>query len=89
MFDSFFPPVENCIAATRLLLKTLKVNVTKRSFNAKLIEHPSYPSLLSVSDALQEWSLETLAVKFDKDRINELPTPFVAQIKDNFEDFLL
>ena len=89
MFDSLFPQVENCLATTRLLLRLLRVDVTKGTLKSKLTEHASYPSLLSISDTLNEMGFETLGANFNKNRLRELPTPFLAQVKEDFEDYFV
>lgn len=74
---------ENPVNATIALLHSLGVKVTNTTINERLINHPDYPSLLSVSDALNRWQVENMAVKVEKEKIEELPLPFLAHSTEN------
>lgn len=51
------------IQATARLLKQLQVRVHNTSIEQQLEEHPDWPSLLSISDALHQWNVPHLAAK--------------------------
>ncbi len=59
-------------------LKLLKVEVNNATVNDTLQNHPDWPSLLCITDSLQKWNIPNGVGKIDVDKINELPTPFVA-----------
>ncbi|SJZ95510.1 Protein-disulfide isomerase [Chitinophaga eiseniae] len=83
MIDFLFKlPQENCIAVTHALLSNMNVPVTLTSLKKSLKDHLYYPSMLAVSDVLSVYDVENVAVKVGTDRLNELPLPFVTQIKD-------
>lgn len=87
MLRLFTPVKENCIQSAAMLLKALKVNVTGNSLQEALQSHPDYPSLLSVSDVLMAYGVESVAFKGDAAYLHEIPTPFLAQLKkDNNRD---
>lgn len=46
--------------------------------NRKLLHHPDYPSLLSLSDALNTWKVNNAAARIPKENIAQLPLPFIA-----------
>jgi hypothetical protein len=68
----------NPVLATIQLLKSMQVKVTNRTINTTLEQHPDYPSLLSIHDALPQFNIEALAIDADKSRIAEFPLPFIA-----------
>ncbi len=76
---NFEYPVNTTIA----LLRQLKVSVTNTTVNETLLNHPDYPSLLSISDALKQWNIETAAIKITEDKLEEIPLPFMAYINSN------
>lgn len=69
---------ESPVNATIALLKSLGVKVTNATVNNTLQNHPDYPSLLSISDALKSWKIEDMAAKVEKEKLDELPLPFIA-----------
>src|SRR5579875_2929482 len=68
----------NASSITIELLKRLQVPVTASSVIDSLEEHPDYPSLYSISDSLQKWKVDNLALKVKAEALEELPTPFIA-----------
>lgn len=76
-----FPPRQNCIEATYRLCNTLGVKITHTTISKELLLHPDYPSLLSISDVLSNYSIENVTVKIGVHKIRELPVPFIAQIR--------
>jgi len=68
----------NPVLATIQLLKSMQVKVTNRTINTTLEQHPDYPSLLSIHDALPQFNIDALAIDADKARIAEFPLPFIA-----------
>ena len=68
----------NPVLATIQLLKQLQVKVTNNTINTTLEQHPDYPSLLSINDALPQFNINALAIEADKTRITEFPLPFIA-----------
>ncbi len=68
----------NPVIATIQLLKSMQVKVTNRTINTTLEQHPDYPSLLSIHDALPQFNIDALAIDADKALITEFPLPFIA-----------
>jgi len=65
----------NIVAA---LLKELSVPVTDATIRDSLLSHPNYPSLLCVSDSLEQWGLDTMALEISPSGLSQLPCPFLA-----------
>jgi len=79
----------NASATTLQLLKKLKVPVTNSTVLNELENHPDYPSLYSISDSLNKWKVENVAVKVEPENVGELPTPFIAHTKNGGGNFVL
>lgn len=75
--------MSNCLNATKRLLISLKIKHTSKYLKDNILSHPDYPSLLSISDTLENYQIETLAVNIDTDKLNEMPMPSIVQVKIN------
>lgn len=53
-----------------------------REFNAQVISHPGYPSLLAVSDTLHFLGVDNQAFALPKEEIGNLPENFLAVLKN-------
>lgn len=81
-------PKTNGFEITCLLVNILKIKVSNSSLKKSLEEHPNYPSLLSISDVLTSYGVENLSISIDINKIAEVPTPFITQIKEKaYNDF--
>src|SRR6185503_5135850 len=70
-------------------LKELKVPVSKTYLNQQLLSHPDYPSLLSITDTLNELNIESTAIQIEKEHLTELPIPFIAHLNGNGGEFVM
>lgn len=74
--------MQNCEEVTLLLCKELDVPVTRTTLVHALLEHPDYPSLLSISDVLRSYGVTNLSLRIkDTENLTELPTTFIVQIR--------
>lgn len=71
------------------LLKLLKVKVNNSSVKEALLNHPDFPSLLSISDVLQKWNIPNGAGKTTIDNLENIPTPFIARTESSVNPFIL
>lgn len=78
MFSSYKPNFK----ATIQYLKQLKVKVNRATVNETLQNHPDWPTLLCISDSLNKWNIPNAAGKMYVNKIDELPTPFIAYINN-------
>jgi len=69
-------------------LKELKVPVSKGYLNQRLLSHPDYPSLLSITDTLDELGIDNTAIQIEKELLPEIPTPFMAHLDGDFGEFV-
>jgi protein-disulfide isomerase/uncharacterized membrane protein len=75
---------EKPVRVTLQLLHLLKVPVTADTVNEFILSHPDHPSLLCISDALHQWHIGNAALRIEKEKIHELPTPFIAHAGGEF-----
>ncbi len=73
-----FNEYESNVQATIAFLKLQKVKVTDSTVNETLQNHPDWPSLLSISDALKSWNVPNAAGKAAPGDIDQLPNLFMA-----------
>lgn len=83
-----FANIDNVCAVTIILLKHLKVNVTNTTIIETIQNHPNYPSLLSISDALKQWKINNAVAQIAPEQLQELPIPFITQIKKDESTFI-
>src|SRR5690606_14856734 len=91
MYLSIFQP-ENIIGVSQLLCSKLGVKVTSGTLKEILLNHPDYPSLLSISDTLANLGIDNVAIKCEIDKLEKLPTPFITIIlgdKKNKNNYIL
>jgi len=81
--------MQNCDEIAVRFCKQLNVSVTETTIKKEVTEHPDYPSLLSISDALRSYHVESLSLKTTIDNFSRFPVPFIAQIKGDHSKFTL
>lgn len=75
--------MNNCTRVCKCLLKLLNVKYTSKYIEDSILSHPDHPSLLSISDTLENYQIETLAVNINADKLSEMPMPSIVQVKVN------
>lgn len=78
MLSNYEPNVKAAIA----FLNLLKIKVNHVTVNETLQNHPDWPGLLCVSDSLNKWNISNGAGKIAPNKIEELPTPFIAYTRN-------
>jgi uncharacterized membrane protein/thiol-disulfide isomerase/thioredoxin len=79
--NALFEPGNNGSEVAKVLVDLLYVNISQSTIKDEIEMHPNYPSLLSVSDTLNNYGIETVTAKFDHEAFPHLPIPFITQIK--------
>lgn len=71
-------------------LRQKKAAITKSSFNKTIQQNPFYPSLYSLSDTFNKYSINNKAFKIEPENLANVPAPFIAYIetKNNGDDFV-
>lgn len=72
--------MDNCINSTTTLLRLLKIKFSKKNIGESILSHGEYPSLLSISDTLKKYQVESLAIKLNRDKIDSIPLPSIFQV---------
>lgn len=80
IFKSIISSTQNCDEMAVRFCHLLGVKVTATSLKKEITEHPDYPSLLSVSDALRSYKVENVSLKTIIGNFPSFPTPFLAQV---------
>jgi len=78
---TFLEPKTNGSVTAKLLSDLLNVKISTSSLKKEIEEHPDYPSLLSISDILGGYGIENVGIKFDHDKFENIPTPFITELK--------
>ena len=68
-----------------LIYKYLRKNnyfVSKKKLKLQLLSHPEYPSIKAVTDTLDDFDVDNIAVSLPVDSIHNLPDTFLAVMKD-------
>lgn len=81
IIDNLFYPIQNCEEVTLLLCKELNIPYTRKVLTESILEHPDYPSLLTVSDVMKNYGIDNLSLRVTEVRnLEKLPQPFIAQV---------
>lgn len=63
-------------------LQLLGIKVSREYLQKKLLTHPDFPSLLSVTDTLDELNVYNEALIVNKEKFDAIPVPFMIQMPD-------
>jgi len=69
------------LRVTKLILNLLNAKVTDSSIESDLFYHPNYPSLLSLTDVISNYGIESVSFECEQSRFFELPTPLIVRLK--------
>ncbi|MBN7818029.1 vitamin K epoxide reductase family protein [Algoriphagus pacificus] len=72
--------MDNCFIICKRILSSLYVPFTEQFLKEKIFTHPKYPSLLAISDTLEEYKVDSLAAKIGPDRLDDLLLPGIVQV---------
>jgi Vitamin K epoxide reductase family/Thioredoxin len=71
-------------------LKKMKVLIPFSYLKKRLVSHPDYSSIYSITCTLKELGIENAAIEVEKERLPEIPVPFLAYMNAKHdEDFIL
>jgi uncharacterized membrane protein/predicted double-glycine peptidase/thiol-disulfide isomerase/thioredoxin len=84
-----FTKYQNGDAAVIKLLKNLSIRIDPATITAELEKHPDYPSLLAISDVLNNFDIENSAYRVQPEELTLVSCPFIAHTKANGGDFLV
>lgn len=70
------------VKTVMVFLKLLGVKVTEKTLTTVLTNHPDYPSLSAISNALRKWQVDSLAIEVEPKQLTDIPTPFIVHNED-------
>jgi hypothetical protein len=70
-------------------LSLLEVPYNKKTVQRFFNTHSNHPSILSISDLLDEFNIDNAAVRIRKENFNQIDTPFIAKTESSEGDFCL
>lgn len=70
-------------------LRAMKLNVSHAYIEKQLLSHPDYPSILSVSDTLEQLGLSVQVGRTEKEQLLNIPYPYLLHSKAHQSGFLL
>lgn len=79
--------MDNCVNSIKQCLKLLKVKFSSSFVADHVLSHPHHPSLLSITDTLEKYKIDTLALKTDPKRLMTLPMPAILQVSKDKQEF--
>ncbi|MCL6258553.1 cysteine peptidase family C39 domain-containing protein [Aquiflexum sp. TKW24L] len=72
--------MKNSYLVTRKLLELLEIPFTSHFLNDLIDSHPEQESLLSISDTLTKYKVDSLAIQIGEDKLDQIPLPSVVQM---------
>ncbi len=73
--------LSNTTQTTINFVKLLKVKISKSDILHFIENHPDSDTLLSINDALNNWKIKTAAFRCTIEELENIPIPFIVQIK--------
>jgi thiol-disulfide isomerase/thioredoxin len=85
------PQKNNTLTTVKELLYELKIKVNTGTLKECLLSHPSFPSVLSISECLNEWNIENNVFRIPRRDYNadDLLFPFIAHLREKGGRFIL
>jgi len=81
LIEKLLYPKTNAPEVAKILADILHVKITRTTLIREIESHPDYPSLLSISDVLNHYRIENVAIKLDPAKLTDVPVPFITQIR--------
>ncbi len=70
-------------------LRAMKLKVSHGYIEKQLLSHPDYPSILSVSDSMEQLGLNVKVGRTEKEQLSHIPFPYLLHTKAHQSGFLL
>lgn len=83
-----FKKYDNADASVIKILKALSIPVDSDKIIAELDKHPDYPSLLAISDVLNNFQIENNAYRITVEQLPLVSCPFIVHTHSNGGEFL-
>jgi ABC-type bacteriocin/lantibiotic exporter with double-glycine peptidase domain len=73
--------MENSYLILKRILHLLDIPFTNNYLKETLDSHPEPESLLSISDTLAKYKIDSLAVKITEEKLDQMPLPCIVQLQ--------
>jgi hypothetical protein len=80
---------KDLVTTIKRWLNAAGIKVSSRLLSKELRSHPKFPSLISITDVLDELNINNGAYVVDKSKVDELDLPFLAHIDVDEGEFIL
>lgn len=71
---------DNIEFATRRFLYLLGIKIDRYTLSDRIQEHPDYPAMLSITDTVSSFGMDTLAVRLEAEQLDQIQIPFLSQL---------
>lgn len=82
--ENLVEPKPNGPEVAKLLLDILNIQVSMSTLQSEIMEHSEYPSLISISDILNNYGIENITARFDLQNIKNVEPPFITQVTGTY-----
>jgi protein-disulfide isomerase/predicted double-glycine peptidase/uncharacterized membrane protein len=79
----------NTDTIVKKLLQYLTININSETISEELEKHPDYPSLLAISDVLNNFNIDNSAYSIEFSSLKDVPCPFIAHTSPDNEFVLI
>jgi len=79
----FSPTIDNTTQSVIFFLKLLNMKIAVSTIRDTLWSNPNFPSLISISESLEKWGIENISLRVDTSKLDDIPIPFLAHIKND------
>jgi thiol-disulfide isomerase/thioredoxin len=73
--------MNNCFHTSGKILELLKIPFTNNYLKEEILSHPQFPSLLTISDVLEKYHINTLPLRIGKEKLDQIPLPCIVQVR--------
>ena len=71
------------------VFKNLDIKYTKTYITEYFNTHPNFPSLKSITELLSEYNIESLVIKIDYKKLDQITFPAIALLEDNKQKYFV
>jgi uncharacterized membrane protein len=77
---------DNCVLVSHLFLKLVGIKSSFQDIRPYFKEHLYNETIVSLSDFLRESGMNTRIIRAKAENLNQIPTPFIAQVKSDGDE---
>ena len=81
LIERLLRSTDNIDRVAMYYVQEIGLKVTSESLRKAIEEHPDYPSLLAINDALESFGAETVAARLNETQLRDLDQPYITQVR--------